>query len=203
MNKYLEFLRNIKSVAFATTDGKNPHVRIADVMLVEDDKLYFLVPRGKPFYKQLKKNPRLALVGMDKTYKSVRVTGNVEFVERFWLDKIYEANPMMNDLYAGEKRDILEAYCMKSGVGEFFDLSVTPPIRERFTFGDEKVEAVGYHINDNCVGCGECAEACPEKCIIEGESYSINGTRCLECGRCVEFCNYNAIDASKAFDKVE
>lgn len=201
MNKYLEFLRKLKSLAFSTTDGKNPHVRIADVMLVEDDKLYFTVPRGKAFYKQLKKNPRLALVGMDETYKSVRITGNIEFVDRLYVDKIFEANPMMNDLYGGEKRDILEAYCMKSGVGDVFDLSVTPPIRERFAFGGEKVEPVGYRINSNCVSCGVCADECPEKCISPGEPYMINGTHCLECGRCMEFCNYDAIEATGAFDE--
>jgi len=202
MNKYLEFLRKIKSVAFATTDGKNPHVRIADVMLVEEDKLYFVVPGGKPFSKQLKKNPRLALVGMDATYKSVRVTGNIEFVDRSYVDKIFEANPMMNDLYEGEKRYVLEAYCMKSGVGDVFDLSVTPPIRERFAFGGESVKPVGFKINDNCIGCGSCIDECPEKCIIEGKPYSIDGSHCLECGRCVPFCNYDAIEAPAAFDQL-
>ncbi|MBI9065226.1 MAG: pyridoxamine 5'-phosphate oxidase family protein [Marinilabiliaceae bacterium] len=202
MNKYLEFLRKIKSVAFATTDGQNPHVRIADVMLVEDDQLFFLVPRGKPFYRQLKQNPRLALVGMDRTYKSVRITGNIEFVDRSYVDKIFEANPMMNDLYGGEKRDILEAYRMKSGVGDVFDLSVTPPFRERFAFGEETVNSVGYRINSECKSCGDCIDACPESCIVEGETYSINGTNCLECGRCMEVCNFDAIDAPQAFDNV-
>jgi uncharacterized pyridoxamine 5'-phosphate oxidase family protein/Pyruvate/2-oxoacid:ferredoxin oxidoreductase delta subunit len=198
MNKNLEFLRKIKSVAFATSDGENPHVRIADVMLVENDMLFFLVPRGKAFYKQLKKNPRLALVGMDTTYKSVRITGNIEFVDRLWVDKIFEANPMMNDLYPDEKRDILEAYCMKAGKGDVFDLSVTPPIRERFAFGDETIQPVGYKINSNCVGCGVCVNECPEKCISSGNPYKIDGSQCLECGRCLEFCKFDAIEESNA-----
>lgn len=199
MNKYLKFLREIKSVAFATCDENNPSVRIADVMLVEDDKLYFLVARGKAFYKQLKKNPRLALVGMDETYKSVRITGDIEFVDRYWLDRIFEANPMMNDLYPGEKRDILEAYCMKSGVGDAFDLSVTPPIRERFAFGEQTIIPVGYKINNNCVACGACKQACPEQCISEGDIFSINTTNCLECGRCYQVCNFDAIDTPETF----
>lgn len=203
MNEHLAYLRKIKSVAFATADGNNPHVRIADVMLAEDDKLYFLVPRGKAFYKQLKANPRLALAGMDASYKSIRVRGSIEFVDRSWVDRIFEANPMMNDLYPGEKRDILEAYCMKSGVGDVFDLSVTPPVRERFSFGGKNAEPLGYRINSNCVACGACLDACPENCITPGTPYSINGTHCLDCGRCVEFCNYSAIEASVAFDPVD
>ena len=49
----LNILREIKDVAFATVDENNqPQVRIIDVMLVEDNKLYFCTARGKDFYKQ-------------------------------------------------------------------------------------------------------------------------------------------------------
>lgn len=53
--KELKFLREIKSVAFATSQDNVPCVRIADVMLVEEDRIYFLTARGKNFYRQLKK----------------------------------------------------------------------------------------------------------------------------------------------------
>ena len=44
----LNILREIKDVAFATIDENNqPQVRIIDVMLVEDNKLYFCTARGK------------------------------------------------------------------------------------------------------------------------------------------------------------
>lgn len=203
MKKHLDFIRSIKSVAFATADNNQPFVRFADVMLVEEDKLYFLVGRGKSFYRQLKKNPILALAGMDATYKSIRITGKVEFVDREWIDRIFEANPMMNDLYPNEKRDVLDAYCMTSGVGDIFDLSVVPPERERFAFGGALLQPVGYHINDNCIACGVCAERCPEKCIDQkGENYYIQTENCLECGRCLEGCDYNAIEAAKVFGEV-
>ena len=40
--KCLEILRKIKDVSFATVDEKGlPQVRIIDVMIVEDEKLYF------------------------------------------------------------------------------------------------------------------------------------------------------------------
>lgn len=96
-------------------------VRIADVMIYEIEAFYFLTARGKSFYTQLKENPILAMVGMDKEYRSVRVTGEIEFEEQKWVDKIFEANPSMSRIYPGEKRKILEAYSMKKGVGEIFD----------------------------------------------------------------------------------
>ena len=54
--KALKFLREIKSVAFATVNRGEPAVRIADVMLFEEDGLYFLTARGKPYYRELKEN---------------------------------------------------------------------------------------------------------------------------------------------------
>lgn len=48
--KCLEILRKIKDVSFATVDEKwLPQVRIIDVMIVEDEKLYFVLPEGKIF----------------------------------------------------------------------------------------------------------------------------------------------------------
>ena len=81
MENPLEFLRNIKSVAVATVDKGKPAVRMSDVMLAENDKLYFLTARGKPYYKQLKENPEIAIVAMDKNYVTVRVKGKIEFVD--------------------------------------------------------------------------------------------------------------------------
>ncbi|MFU0831899.1 MAG: (4Fe-4S)-binding protein [Oscillospiraceae bacterium] len=197
--KELQFLRKIKSVAFATVENGLPRVRIADVMLIENDKIYFTTARGKSFYRQLTQNKYAALTGMDETYKAIRVSGPVELVDREYVDKIFEANPMMNDLYAGEKRDILDAFCMYRGKGEIFDLSVTPPVRERFAFGGEQIVPLGYHITDRCVACGVCKESCPEHAISEGEIYKINPSICLECGRCYEVCPHDAIETQKLF----
>lgn len=197
MENPLQFLRDLKSVAFATTDGNKPVVRIADVMIYENEVLYFLTARGKPFYKQLKENPALALVGMDKSYRTVRLTGEIEFVGREWVDRIFELNPMMNDIYPGEKRQILEAYCMKQGNGEVFDLSVVPPTRERFAFGGADVQPAGYLITDVCNGCDLCREACTTGAISEGEPYLIDAEICLECGACAEACPEEAIYISQ------
>ena len=65
----LEILREIKDVAFATVDEKGfPQVRIIDVMIVENEKLYFCTARGKDFYRQLMSNNQVAVTGMNKEY---------------------------------------------------------------------------------------------------------------------------------------
>lgn len=49
--KCLEILRKVKDVAFATVDEFGmPQVRIIDVMIIEEEKLYFCTARGKDFY---------------------------------------------------------------------------------------------------------------------------------------------------------
>ncbi|MFA9422106.1 MAG: 4Fe-4S binding protein [Sedimentibacter sp.] len=191
--KELDLLRKIKSVSFATVEDGIPQVRIIDVMLIENDKLYFTTARGKAFYRQIMHNKYVAIVGMDANYKTIRVSGPVEMADRTYVDKIFEENPMMNDLYAGKKRDILDAFCLYKGVGEVFDLSTTPPFRERFSFGGELVRPVGFVITADCIACGICKEGCPEGAISEGKIYKIDENHCIECGRCYENCPHNAI----------
>jgi uncharacterized pyridoxamine 5'-phosphate oxidase family protein len=196
--KALTLLREVKSVTFATVKRGLPAARIIDVMLVKPDGLYFLTARGKSFFRQLKADPKIAICGMDKKYVSVRVVGDIKFCNsRSIIDEIFTHNPMMNDLYPGDKRDILEGFRLCRGKGEIFDLSVEPPKRKRFAFGGETVNPAGYRINSRCTACGLCLDACPVDVISEGDVYQIDSGHCLECGRCAEVCPEDVIEAAK------
>ena len=196
--KALKMLREIKSVTFATVNNGEPAARIIDIMLVKEDGLYFLTARGKLFYHQLKASARVAICGMNEHYITARVVGDIQFCNsRSIIDEIFDHNPMMNDLYPGEKRDILEGFHLYRGRGEIFDLSVEPPSRERFAFGGETVNPVGYSITSKCTACGLCLDACPVEVVSEGDVYRIDGGHCLECGRCAEVCPEDAIEDAK------
>jgi len=194
MEDPLELLRNIKSVAIATVYKDRPEVRMADVMLHEDGKLYFLTARGKPYYKQLKANPEISIVAMDENYVSARVKGMIEFVGKRLLDRIFDENTAMNHIYPGDTREILEVFCLQKGVGEIFDISASIPKRERFAFGGETVNEPGYSINDKYTACGLCKDSCPTGALNEGDVYSIKRSLCFECGNCYEKCPYDAIE---------
>lgn len=196
VNTCLEILRNIKDVSFATVDEKGiPHNRIIDVMMVEDGKLFFCTSRGKNFYRQLEHNGVVAIVGMNSKYQTVRLTGKAKKLnnQKKWIDKIFEENNSMNDVYPGESRYILEPFCISDGEVEIFDLGISPIYRESFALGNGPVNPKGFFISQECIECDTCAIGCPQKCISSGEPYVINQSNCLHCGYCFEHCPVKAI----------
>lgn len=55
------------------------------------------------------------------------------------------------------------------------------------------------YIDDNCVACGLCVEACPIQAIsiIENRAV-INKDLCIECGSCIDICPLEAIHQEAA-----
>ena len=54
--------RQVKIATAATVDAEGPpQARIINVMLAEDDGMYIVTSRGKPFYKQLEETGEIAL----------------------------------------------------------------------------------------------------------------------------------------------
>lgn len=192
----LQILRQIKDVAFATVDENGlPQVRVIDVMLVEQGRLYFCTARGKDFFRQLEANGQAAVTGMNEKYQMVRLTGRAHRLtgQKQWIDRIFEQNPSMNTVYPGDSRYILEPFCIDNGQIEFFDLGTEPIHRAYFSLADEPVRQKGFVITDACIGCGRCSRQCPQQCIAQGAPYCIRQANCLHCGLCTEVCPVRAI----------
>lgn len=195
-NKYLKLLREIDDASFASIDEfGNPQVRIIDVMYVEGEKLYFVTSRGKNFHKEILTNNKIAIVGLSKDYKSIRLNGEVKKVanQKMWVDKIFEENPVLNNVYPGDSRYILDAFVIEKGNGELFDLRAKPIFRESFSLANEKISKKGFYIGEDCIACGICLDNCPQGIILEGSPFKIQENNCLHCGLCFENCPSGAI----------
>ena len=178
----LAILREIKDASFATVDEKGrPRVRIIDVMLAEEEKLYFCTARGKDFYRQLTGGGLVAVTGMNRSYQTVRLSGTAHKLpeQKKWIDRIFAANPSMRGVYPGSSRSILEAFCIDNGQLEFFDLGRSPIYRAYFTLGGAPLEPAGFR---------------PQQCIESGSPYKIHQSNCLHCGLCAEVCPVQATE---------
>lgn len=193
----LQELRKIRSVAMASVDADgNPKNRIIDIMLVDDNAVYFCTARGKAFYQELMMKPKIAITGMNDSWQMLRLQGDVEHLtnQEEWIDKIFAENPQMEQVYPNDSRYILEAFKVAKGILEWFDLGQEPIYRESLQMEDATpILHDGYQILANCIECDQCRQLCPQQCIVQQKPYYIEQTHCLHCGLCYENCPVHAI----------
>lgn len=198
----LKFLQHdIHSTVFATVDdGGRPQTCVIDLMLADEQGLYFLTARGKSFYDRLTKRPYVAVSGMkgEDTLSSVAVSlrGEVNGIGQDRLAEIFRENPYMAVLYPEEKsRSALEVFHIYKGEGELFDLSQQPPFRQSFSFGGQEEHRSGYRIDrERCIGCQGCVSVCPAQCISGTVPREIDQSHCLHCGNCIQICPVKAVE---------
>lgn len=191
---------DIHSTVFATLDECGlPQTCVIDLMLADEQGLYFLTAKGKSFYDRLMAKPFVALSGMkgSDTLSTLAISlrGSVRNIGKERLAEIFEKNPYMSSIYPTEKsRDALEVFQIYKGEGEYFDLSQLPPCRQSFSFGGEEIHQTGYRINaDKCIGCQGCRSVCPAKCIADTIPRMIDMAHCLHCGNCFRICPVKAV----------
>ena len=116
---YLELLvENIHSTTIATigADG-HPQTRVIDMMLYDEQGVYFLTAKGKAFYAQLMEQGDIAL-SATKDKISISLRGKIKNIGSDKLDEIFEKNTYMQSIYPGDTRSALEvAVCTDGGNG--------------------------------------------------------------------------------------
>ena len=196
-NDYLKILvEDIHSVTVATigADG-HPQTRVIDMMLWDENGVYFLTAKGKAFYAQLMEQGFIALsAAKDKI--SVSLRGKIKNIGSERLDEIFVKNPYMQSIYPGDTRGALEVFCLYEAEGEYFDISDPAHVtRDSIIIGQAAATQSGYFAGSGCIGCKLCYSVCPQKCIdISKRPVVIDQHRCLHCGRCAEVCPKQVIE---------
>jgi uncharacterized pyridoxamine 5'-phosphate oxidase family protein/NAD-dependent dihydropyrimidine dehydrogenase PreA subunit len=217
-----EALKKIGSVAMTTSDEETLHSRFISICGSDDLGIYFLTMDVKPFYRQLKKNPNLALCGIypsgRKTGKNtvgqptfapgftLRISGRAREIPEDEVREKADAGSKIHKYFLEDaaRYPAIRFFCIYRGKGEIYDFDFEMEnrdhklLRSRFAFGGEIFNAAGAHIDPAaCIACGECYEACTFKAVIPGEPYRVDGSRCDECGSCSRGCPQDAIDLSR------
>ena len=192
---YVDLFRKVKIASAATVDEQGrPQSRIINVMIASDEGMYIVTSKGKPFYKQLVDTGRVALSAMCPDCQSLKFTGKVKMVDKKWVDRVFEENPGMNEVYPGDTRYILDAFLIYEGSGEWFDLLNYPINRETFSYNASE-EKAGFEIQKNCIGCRACARICAHGAPQFGADgkATIDTDKCVGCARCLAVCPKDAI----------
>ena len=175
----------------ATVDEHGaPQIRCISAVHYNEDSLYFFTARGKNVAKELLADGRVQILVYTKFKEMIRLSGKAlpvaEESQKHCIDTIFAEQPYLANLYPGEKRNIGICFEIKDAAIEYFNLGVNPIFREVYTIGNGNAERKGYHITDNCIGCGKCTTVCPQNCIDKGASapYNIRKNNCLHCGAC-------------------
>jgi len=125
MERALQFLRNHKDVALATSEDNIPKLRIFQVMKQEGNVLYFATSEKKAVWRELRKNPNVELIAYEGNV-SVRCSGMVNFnVEDATKRWIYEHNDVLRRLYPSY--DQMAYFCLPIAEMDYYDLQPTPP----------------------------------------------------------------------------
>ena len=96
----------------ATVEDGRPRVRAFAIMKIEGDTLYLSTHNDGATFEQIKKTPHVEFITNDpKTYTTLRISGDVVFVEDMDIKrKTLQADPMMAKKFEGEKEKTFELF---------------------------------------------------------------------------------------------
>lgn len=199
----LQKLNYVGVLAFATVDQDGaPQVRNISAIHYEPDAIYFFTARGKDFCQELLSDGRVQILGYTRYKEMIRLSARAvpvaEEEQKMWIDRIFQEQPYLSNVYPGDTREIGIVFVIQKARIEYFNLGERPIVRGEYRMGGKDTEdggaaGKGYEITADCIGCGTCVEHCPQGCIRPGQPYVICQEHCLHCGSCLEHCPVSAV----------
>ena len=196
----LQKLQYVGVLAFATVDEHGaPQIRNISAIHYEPEAMYFFTAKGKDFCRQLLADGRVQVLGYTKYKEMIRLSAKAkpvdEAAQQKWIDTIFTEQPYLSNVYPSDTRKMAGiVFEITDAEIEYFHLGVNPIFRESYTIGKGQTTMKGYQITDACIGCGSCAEHCPQRCIQAGVPYQIQQEHCLHCGNCHAVCPVHAVE---------
>ncbi|MDR2847967.1 MAG: pyridoxamine 5'-phosphate oxidase family protein [Bacteroidales bacterium] len=131
INEIIEFLGKSAAYFLATVDENNqPQVRPFSFVMEWNGKLTFTTAKPKLVYKQLQKNPIVAISLFDgSSGKWIRISGNIKFTdEEGARKKVFELAPNLLDLYPqGHENPDLACFYIEKGEAQIYSFAKHTP----------------------------------------------------------------------------
>lgn len=100
LEKLHQFLKAAGTYYLATNDGDHPRVRPFGTALLWEGRIYVLTGKAKDVSKQIAKNPKFELSGMDGADRWIRVCGELKEDNRIEVHQaMLEEYPHLKNLY--------------------------------------------------------------------------------------------------------
>ena len=163
----------IHSTVFATLDSQGlPQTCVIDLMLADENGLYFLTAKGKSFYERLMARPFVALSGMKGRRHPLHggdlpAGGRPEHWDRSGWARSLNRTPIW-PRSTPRRRAGRPWRCFRS-TGARGSTSTCPSCRPSGRVSPSagrRVHETGYRITrGECIGCQGCRSVCPAGCI--------------------------------------
>ena len=195
----LKKLEYVGVLNFATVglDG-SPQVRCISAVHYEPDALHFFTAEGKAFCEELLADGRVQIMAYTRYKEMIRVTAEAVLApdpeRKKYMELIFAKQPYLADVYPGDTRENGVIFSVRDMEIDYFHLGVHPIFRQQYAVGNAEIRSKGYEITDRCIGCGKCADNCPQRCIEAGSPYRISQNHCLHCGGCYKSCPVQAVE---------
>ncbi len=123
MNKIVEFLKSCGVFFYASCDGNKPRVRPFGFFMVYEGRLYFGMGKQKESFKQTIENPNFELCALNKENAWIRIRGVAVLDDRKEaLDRAFELNPFLKNLYNEQTGNALGLFYIKDGYAEIANM---------------------------------------------------------------------------------